>query len=223
MAVGYVPKALYLYPFLRPSIGAKMKAEDRNIFPIHDQLIPRAEKELLLNQKSMALWMTGLSGSGKSTLAKGLEQRLHALGFKTMVLDGDNVRAGLNSNLGFSAEDRMENIRRIAEVNALFLSAGIITINCFVSPTKDIRQLAKTIIGESFVEVYVNASLEACEQRDVKGLYQKARQGEIKNFTGISAPFEAPENPQIEINTEGKTAPESVQDLLEAILPLIKR
>src|SRR5690606_635109 len=146
-----------------------------------------------LGQSGLCVWMTGLSGSGKSTIAAGLERRLHAEGVHTMVLDGDNVRTGINGNLGFSDADRTENIRRIAEVAKLFVHNGTVTICCFVSPTIAIRERAKAIIGaEDFVEVFVDTPLEECERRDVKGLYAKARAGEVEEFTGISAPFEAP-------------------------------
>jgi adenylylsulfate kinase len=157
-----------------------------NIHPVFEKLLQRSDKETLLGQKAICIWMTGLSGSGKSTIAQGLERKLHEQGILTMVLDGDNVRSGINNNLGFSEADRTENIRRIAEVTKLFLSNGIVTINCFVSPTKDIRDLAKQIIGTTdFYEVYVNASFDECAKRDVKGLYKKAIAGEIKNFTGL--------------------------------------
>lgn len=198
-----------------------MEKKATNIHPIFDQLLKRSDKESLLRQRSCVLWMTGLSGSGKSTIAKGLEKKLHEAGYLSYVLDGDNVRSGINANLGFSEEDRLENIRRVAEVSKLFLQAGVITINSFVSPTKDVRQLAKDIIGaEDFLEVYVNAPFDVCAQRDVKGLYKKALAGEIKNFTGLDAPFEAPENPAIEI----KTAEMSIEDSVEAIFQqLIQR
>lgn len=193
-----------------------------NIHPIFDRMVQREEKEQLLKQKGIVLWMTGLSGSGKSTIAIALEKKLHQAGFLTQILDGDNVRTGLNSNLSFSDSDRVENIRRIAETSKLFLNCGVICINCFVSPTKEIRQLAKNIIGEDFTEVYINTPIEVCEQRDVKGLYKKARAGEIKDFTGINAPFEAPENPDFEIKTTEKTIEECVDKLFHDILPKIK-
>lgn len=190
---------------------------NNNIHPIFDQLLQRSDKETLLNQKSIVVWMTGLSGSGKSTVAKGLEQLLHQKGYLTKVLDGDNIRSGINNNLGFSAEDRAENIRRIGEVANLFLQCGIVTICSFVSPTKDIRQVAKDIVGEEdFLEVYINAPIEVCEARDVKGLYQKARAGLIKNFTGIDAPFEAPEN-GLEIRTDQTTIEEAVEQVFNYI------
>jgi adenylylsulfate kinase len=195
----------------------------QHIHPVFNQLLARGDKEQLLRQKAKVLWFTGLSGSGKTTIAKGLERALHEKEFLVMVLDGDNVRAGINSNLGFSDADRKENIRRIAEVAKLFASCGVITICSFVSPTIEIRKLAADIIGgNDFVEIYVNTPLEECERRDVKGLYAKARTGEIKDFTGISAPFEAPEKPALEIKTENKTEEQSVNETLRFVLPLLK-
>lgn len=189
-----------------------MSETPNNIHPIFSQLLQRSDKQNLLKQNAVCIWMTGLSGSGKSTIAQGLEKRLYADGFLTAVLDGDNIRTGINNNLGFSEADRNENIRRIAEVNKLFLSNGIITINSFVSPTIDIRTMAKNIIGEQdFYEVYINASFEECAKRDVKGLYKKALNGEIKNFTGLDAPFEAPENPTLEIQTAAQSIDESIE------------
>jgi adenylylsulfate kinase len=196
---------------------------ENNIHPIFDRILSREEKEKLLNQKGMVIWMTGLSGSGKSTIAIGLEKKLFERGILTQVLDGDNVRTGINNNLGFSEEDRIENIRRIAEVSKLFLNCGIVCINCFVSPTIEIRANAKKIIGNDFVEVFINTPIEECEKRDVKGLYKKARAGEIKDFTGINAPFEAPSNPDVEIRTIGKSIDESVDELLNHILQKIKK
>ena len=189
-----------------------MSETPNNIHPIFSQLLQRSDKQNLLKQNAVCIWMTGLSGSGKSTIAQGLEKRLYADGFLTAVLDGDNIRTGINNNLGFSEADRNENIRRIAEVNKLFLSNGIITINSFVSPTIEIRTMAKNIIGEQdFYEVYINASFEECAKRDVKGLYKKALNGEIKNFTGLDAPFEAPENPTLEIQTAAQSIDESIE------------
>ena len=200
-----------------------MKEGKENIFTIFDDILQREEKEELLNQKSKVIWMTGLSGSGKTTVAKGVERYLHSKGILNQLLDGDNVRVGISNNLSFSLEDRTENIRRIAEVSKLFLNCGVVTLNCFVSPTIEIRKIAENIIGaENFIEVYINASLETCEKRDIKGLYKKARKGEIKDFTGISAPFEAPENPKIEINTSKLSIDESIQKVLDYILPIIK-
>lgn len=193
-----------------------------NIHPTFDRILKREDKEQLLKQKSKVIWMTGLSGSGKTTIAIALEQMLKNKGFLTQVLDGDNVRTGINNNLGFSVEDRAENIRRIAEVSKLFVNCGIITINCFVSPTIAIRNQAKEIIGEDdFVEVFVNTPIEICEQRDVKGLYKKARAGEIKNFTGIDSPFEAPENPTVNVKTAELSIEDAARQILEVILPKI--
>ena len=200
-----------------------MKEFKGNLFPIFDEILQREDKEELLNQNSKVIWMTGLSGSGKTTVAKGVERYLHSQGILNQLLDGDNIRVGISNNLTFSSDDRAENIRRISEVSKLFLNCGIVTINCFVSPTIEIRNIAKQIIGaENFIEVYINASVDTCEERDVKGLYKKARKGEIKDFTGISAPFEAPEYPEIEINTAQLSIDESVQKVLDYILPIIK-
>ena len=186
------------------------------IFPT-DKILQRADKEQLLKQKGMAIWFTGLSGAGKTTIAIALERELYKKGFLTQILDGDNIRSGINSNLGFSDADRIENIRRIAEVTKLFVECGIITICCFVSPTEEIRTTAKNIIGKNdFVEVFVNTPLEICEKRDVKGLYAKARRGEVKDFTGIDAPFEKPENPTIEI-TDALSIEECVKKILAKI------
>lgn len=169
------------------------------------------------------IWFTGLSGSGKSTLAIALERELYKRGFLTRILDGDNIRSGINNNLGFSEADRTENIRRIAEVSKLFVDCGIVTIAAFISPTRAIRQMAREIIGkDDFLEVYVSTPLEECEKRDVKGLYKKARKGEIRDFTGISAPFEAPLHPFLEIDTSCHSLEESVKILLEAIEAKIK-
>jgi adenylylsulfate kinase len=199
-----------------------MQSNQNNIHPVFDRILQRKDKESLLQQKSLVIWMTGLSGSGKTTIAIALEQKLRDKGFLTQVLDGDNVRTGINNNLGFSEEDRTENIRRIAEVSKLFLNCGVITINCFVSPTIAIRTNAKQIIGkDNFIEVLVNTPIEICEQRDVKGLYKKARAGEIKDFTGIDAPFEVPLNPEIDVKTADLTIEESANQILEYILPLI--
>jgi len=199
-----------------------MKERNNNIFTIYDEILQRSEKERLLNQKALAIWMTGLSGSGKTTIAKILEKKLIEKSFLTMLLDGDNVRDGLNNNLGFADTDRQENIRRIAEVNKLFINCGIITINCFVSPTEAIRNMAKSIIGsDDFIEIFVDTPLAICESRDVKGLYQKARRGEIKNFTGLDAPFEIPVEAELVLKTENRTAEQTAESLLQFILPKI--
>ena len=194
-----------------------------NLFPIFDDILQKEDKEILLQQNAKVIWMTGLSGSGKTTVAKGVERYLHSQGILNQLLDGDNIRVGISSNLTFSLEDRTENIRRVSELSKLFLNCGVVTLNCFVSPTIEIRNIARKIIGaENLIEVYINASVDACEERDVKGLYQKARKGEIKKFTGISAPFEAPESPEIEVNTTLLSIDESVQKVLNYILPIIK-
>ena len=196
-----------------------MSSHTKHIHPVFNRMLTREDKERLLKQNAKVFWMTGLSGSGKSTIGTAVEKELYAKGYLTQLLDGDNVRTGINNNLGFSTADRMENIRRIAEVSKLFLSCGVITINTFVSPTNEIRELAKTIIGsKDFIEIYVNCPLEICEERDVKGLYKKARNGEIKDFTGITTPFEAPVNADLEIRTDKEPAEESVQKVLNYIL-----
>lgn len=192
--------------------------EPQNIHTIFDRLVQREDRERLLEQTAKVFWLTGLSGSGKSTLAAGLQRNLHAQGKLVYVLDGDNVRAGINNNLGFSETDRTENIRRISEVAKLFLDAGVITICSFVSPTNDLRALAKSIIGENdFLEIYINAPLATCEERDVKGLYAKARKGEIKDFTGVNAPFEIPTGPALELKTDLQNEDDSVKALVSFV------
>lgn len=198
--------------------------ETKHIYPIFDRMLTRADKEELLKQHSVMIWFTGLSGSGKSTIAIALERELQKRGLLCRILDGDNIRSGINNNLGFSAEDRVENIRRIAEIGKLFVDTGIITLAAFISPNNDIREMAANIIGkEDFMEIYVSTPIEECERRDVKGLYAKARKGEIKNFTGISAPFEAPEHPTLSLDTSKLSVEESVNKLLDLILPRVKR
>lgn len=188
---------------------------DNNIYPIFDRMLTRADKERLLGQRGVMLWFTGLSGSGKSTLAIALERALQERGKLCRILDGDNIRTGINNNLGFSDEDRTENIRRIAEVAKLFVDTGIITLAAFISPTERMRQMARTIIGaDDFKEIYVSTPVEECERRDVKGLYAKARAGLVKNFTGISAPFEAPAAPALTLDTSRLSVAESVSRLL---------
>ena len=189
-----------------------------NIYPIFDQMLSREDKETLLGQKGVMLWFTGLSGSGKSTVAVALERELHRRGRLCRILDGDNIRTGINANLGFSEADRKENIRRIAEVSKLFVDTGIITIAAFISPTEEMRQMAAEIIGRNdFKEIYISTPLEECERRDVKGRYAKARLGEIKNFTGISSPFEAPVAPALSLDTSRLTLQESVAALLKLL------
>ena len=200
-----------------------MTDNNNNIYPIFDRMLAREDKEELLKQRSVMIWFTGLSGSGKSTIAIALERELHKRGLLCRILDGDNIRSGINNNLGFTEADRIENIRRIAEVSKLFVDTGIITIAAFISPSNDIREMAANIIGkDDFLEVYVSTPIEECERRDVKGLYAKAR-GEIKNFTGISAPFEAPAHPALTLDTSALSLEESVNELLELILPRIQK
>lgn len=194
----------------------------KDIYPIFDKMLTRADKEELLGQHGLMIWFTGLSGSGKSTIALALERELHKRHLLCRVLDGDNIRSGINNNLGFSPEDRVENIRRIAEIGKLFVDTGIITIAAFISPSESLRQMAADIIGrDNFVEVYVSTPIEECERRDIKGLYAKARRGEIKEFTGISAPFEAPASPDLSLDTSRLPLEESVNTLLELILPRV--
>ncbi|CDB10135.1 adenylyl-sulfate kinase [Bacteroides sp. CAG:633] len=201
-----------------------MTEDENHIYPIFDRMLTRQDKESLLRQHGVMVWFTGLSGSGKSTIAIALERELHKRGLLCRILDGDNIRSGINNNLGFSEADRVENIRRIAEVSKLFIDTGIVTIAAFISPNNDIREMAANIIGkEDFLEIYVSTPLEECERRDVKGLYAKARRGEIKNFTGISAPFEAPVHPALTLDTSLLSLEESVNRLLELVLPRIQK
>ena len=194
-----------------------MSTQD-NIYPIFDRMLSRHDKEQLLGQKGVMLWFTGLSGSGKSTVAIALERELQKRGLLCRILDGDNIRTGINANLGFSADDRRENIRRVAEVAKLFVDTGIITIAAFVSPTEDLRNLAQHIIGkDDFKEIFISTPIEECERRDVKGLYARARRGEVKNFTGISVPFEAPQHPALSLDTSKLSLEESVAQLLQLL------
>ena len=190
-----------------------------NIIP-HNYQVSKIDRQANNKHKSLLLWFTGLSGSGKSTIANVVEQELYKQGIKTYTLDGDNIRKGINKDLTFAPEDRTENIRRIAEIANLMVDAGVVVLAAFVSPYKKDRENIKKIVKEdNFVEIFINTSLEECERRDVKGLYKKARAGEIKNMTGISAPYEAPENPDIEIKTEENTVEEAVSFILKHITP----
>ncbi|MEN8141436.1 MAG: adenylyl-sulfate kinase [Thermodesulfobacteriota bacterium] len=185
----------------------------------HQAAVTRPRRETLNSHRSINLWFTGLSGSGKSTLAHALEERLHLMGCRTYVFDGDNVRHGLCGDLGFSLEDRSENLRRIAEMVGLFLDAGTIALTAFISPLEKDRERVKEIIGpENLIEVYCNSPLSVCEERDVKGLYKLAREGKIKNYTGISSPYEAPKNPEIELDTGGG---QSINDCVREILNIL--
>ena len=189
----------------------------------HNYQVSKLERQKLLNQNSLLLWFTGLSGSGKSTIANALEHKLHQEGIKTYALDGDNIRMGLNNDLIFSSEDRKENIRRIAEVANLMVDAGVVVLAAFVSPYKKDRENIARIVGnDNFVEIFVNTSLEECERRDVKGLYKKARAGEIKDFTGVNAPYEAPDSPDVEIVTDGLSIEECVLRIYDKIKPKLK-
>ncbi|PRR82219.1 adenylyl-sulfate kinase [Clostridium vincentii] len=179
----------------------------------HSTNVTRVDREKLLNQKSKLLWFTGLSGSGKSTVANALDKSLNESGKLTYLLDGDNVRCGINSDLGFSIEDRKENIRRIGEIGKLFIDGGILLLACFISPLKEDREIIRKTLGEDFVEIFVDCPLEECEKRDPKSLYKKARAGEIKNFTGITSPYEKPENPEITVHTDTQSIEECVESI----------
>lgn len=196
---------------------------ENNIHPIFDRMQSRSDKERQLGQRGATIWFTGLSGSGKSTIAIALEERLSREGIFCRILDGDNIRTGINRGLGFSEEDRRENIRRIAEVCKLFTDTGIVTLAAFVSPTNELRELAREIIGdEDFVEIYVATPLEECERRDVKGLYAKARRGEIRDFTGITSPFEVPVKPTLTIDTTNRDIESCVDEVYSVIIEKIK-
>lgn len=199
-----------------------MKTVD-NIHPIFERMESREDKQRQLHQRGITVWFTGLSGSGKSTIAIALERRLSQMGIFSRILDGDNIRTGINRGLSFSEEDRKENIRRIAEVCKLFTETGIVTLAAFVSPTNELRNMAREIISaDDFAEIYVATPLEECERRDVKGLYAKARRGEIKDFTGISSPFEVPIAPTLSIDSTGRDVEECVDEVLKVILDKIK-
>ena len=194
-----------------------------NLHPITDRLLKRSDRETVTQQRSKVVWICGLSGSGKSTLASALEKRLYAEGKLVYVLDGDNIRTGLNSGLGFSDEDRLENIRRIAEVSKLFADAGLVAINSFITPKASLRAMAREIIGkDDLIEVYVKASFEACMKRDVKGLYAKAEKGLVPQFTGKDSGFEEPEDSDLVINTEAMTIEESLDKLFDFVFPKLK-
>ncbi len=200
-----------------------MNSKSEHIHPIFDTVLQQKDKEELLEQRGVVLWMVGLSGSGKSTLARALENELHEKGFKTMLLDGDNLRTGVNNNLGFTTEDRTENIRRAAEVSKLFASCGIVTICSLISPLEEIRTQAKEIIGEDkFLEVFISCPFEVCAERDVKGLYAKALAGEIKNFTGLDSPFEEPQNPFAKVETDKNSLEDCKDQLINLVLPKIQ-
>ena len=190
-----------------------------NIHPIHDRLVRRAEREAANGHRGGVVWLTGLSGSGKSTIAAAVERKLFHRGIFAQVLDGDNVRNGLNGNLGFSLEDRRENTRRVAEVAKLFAEAGAIVLCSFVSPTREIREAVATIAGDDYLEVFIDTPLAECERRDVKGLYAKARAGEIKDFTGIDSPYEAPTDPFLSIPTATLSIDEAADTLIAALAP----
>jgi len=194
-----------------------------NVHPIADKLLPRFEKERRLKQRGRVFWLYGFSGSGKSTLALGLERRLHEVGVFSVVLDGDNLRSGLNKDLGFDEDSRRENLRRVAEVAKLFAENGVVVIVSFITPFEEFRQSAKEIVGdEDFREVYVRASLSTCEERDVKGLYAKAETGEIANFTGKESAFEEPDSPWLVVDTENVSFEESLEQLFLAVRPLVE-
>lgn len=199
-----------------------MDSYKENIIP-HDHVIKLSDRISKNGYSPKLIWFTGLSGSGKSTLAGALETYLFKQDFQTYILDGDNVRSGLNQDLDFSDASRKENIRRIAEVSHLFVDAGVVVLTAFISPFKEDRQQAKELVGaENFIEVFVDTPLEVCEKRDVKGLYAKARAGKIPNFTGIDSPFERPMSPDVHVETEGKTIEESLKELIDHILPKLK-
>jgi adenylylsulfate kinase len=195
-----------------------MKEQKATNIVWHEHKVTRKEREQLLNQKGVVLWFTGLSGSGKSTIANEVSYKLNKMGKLTYVLDGDNIRHGLNKNLGFSPEDRDENIRRIGEVSKLFADAGVIICTAFISPYRNLRDFCRELLGSGrFIEIYTKASLETCEKRDPKGMYKKARVGIIKDFTGINAPYEEPENPELIIDTDKETVEESADKVIKKL------
>lgn len=196
-----------------------MKYKTNNLFPTDGVLLSRSEKEKLTGQRGMVVWLVGLSGSGKSTLANALDRYFYEQGRLSVVLDGDNVRRGLNGNLGFSDEDRRENLRRVAEVSALFVRNGLLVINAFITPREEYRRHARDILGEDLVEVYVRCSFDHCAERDVKGLYAKAGRGEVSQFTGRDSAFEEPQQPDLVVDTEKQSEEESLQTLIEFLAP----
>jgi adenylylsulfate kinase len=185
----------------------------------HQATVTRERREAQNGHRSVLLWFTGLSGSGKSTLAHYVEEKLHAMGCRTFVFDGDNVRHGLCSDLSFSVEARRENIRRIGEMSKLFINAGVIALTAFISPSREDRQKVRELIGDDFIEIYCDCPIEVCEERDVKGLYKRARAGEIKEFTGISAPYDIPESPELVVDTSGKL---SLDDCANKVIDKLK-
>ncbi|KAB1066123.1 adenylyl-sulfate kinase [Salibacter halophilus] len=196
-----------------------MAKEKLHIIP-HDHDISQADREKLNGHKGLLIWFTGLSGSGKSTVANLLERKLYEKGIHTFILDGDNIRSGLNSDLDFSSESRKENIRRIGEVSNLFVNNGTVALSAFISPFRSDRDQVRNIVGsDRYLEIFVDCPLEVCEERDVKGLYKKARAGEISNFTGISSPFEAPENPDVHLRTDKESKEDCVTKIMDVILP----
>lgn len=195
-----------------------MKEQKATNVTWHEHKVEREERESILKQKGVVLWFTGLPSSGKSTIANEVAYKLHSMGKLTYVLDGDNIRHGLNKDLGFSPEDRNENIRRISEVANLFADAGLIAITAFISPYRKYRNFCRELVGKGrFIEIYTKASLETCEKRDPKGLYQKAKAGIIKDFTGVNAPYEEPENPELIIDTDKETIEESAEKVLKKL------
>lgn len=194
-----------------------------NIHPIYSKMLSRAEREKKLRQQAKVIWLFGLSGSGKSTLTTALEHRLFAEGFTTTLLDGDNLRDGLNRGLGFSDADREENIRRVAEVSKLFLQSGLICLNSFITPKESLRQIARDIIGEeNLLEIYVECSFETCKKRDVKGLYRRAQEGHVPHFTGTESAFEPPAHPHLTLNTETTSLEDSLENLYTFVIDCVR-
>lgn len=208
-------------PHLRSATESPSGPTGPNNTVWHNATVTRERREKLNGHKALVLWFTGLSGSGKSTIAHTVEEHLHQKGCRTYVFDGDNVRHGLCSDLGFSAKDRAENVRRVAEMVKLFLDAGVVALTAFISPFREDRNLVKRMIGEDFLEIYCRCPLEVCEARDKKGIYQRARNGLIKEFTGISSPYEEPEHPDLVLDTGRESLETCVQKVLQLALPRI--